>query len=429
MRALFAIFILSFSQLTYAANWNLNDVSYLFPLPQTESELQQLISPAKNKLIPQNIYLKAPPMSATESAPSLYSATRAVAVRVDPCGIKEDSNACEPQVRIVWQVIRPGPSLHSYSTLDAGMHSFYRLRSFELKALLAGLWQLKMENLNASPSVDTHFLPLGVHPAFLNKTVRPHFQKTLTDLILKYCSNRNLIQLTVEQILPSFVPGESEPDSASSWIEFSGQVKKNEKWELISIPSLKSPPTGFPVTVQKIFNESQDKDLSGLLVTGAKFSLLPPQESRSAQAAPHASVVNRLDEVLSGRSWIASDSELIAGSFQVLRRFQNPHLTSTKNTDCTSCHLASPAEFYLNQLKPNFETHALTQAVRYVNPRPSEYNLKNTSVIARSSNIFRAFGYFRNLPAINQRVINESAESAEYLNLRIAMSVEAALSP
>ena len=356
-------------------------------------------------------------MDATGDPKALYQNARVVAIRIDPCGLSKVSQTCEPQVRLVWQVLRRSRRSNGFSSIDAGMHSFYRLQPAKMKSLLKSLWELKLEGERQLPPISTESAALTIHPAFVNPNFKTHFQSALQKIILSYCSKNNLIQLTVEESFPSFVPGAIEPDSASTWMEFSGIEKSHGTWSLIRIPGLTLTPGAARETVQKIFNESSETDGEGILTLGAKMSVLPFQSSRSSSLvdSPLPGIIN-LNEVLNGSSFNLKDRELIEGSFKVLRRFQNPKLTHTQNLDCAGCHLATPAESFLKRVLPRFESGVMTLKERYLNPNPALYNLSNLSVAAKSTNIFRAFGYWRNYPVTNQRVINESAETAAFLN-------------
>lgn len=91
----------------------------------------------------------------------------------------------------------------------------------------------------------------------------------------------------------------------------------------------------------------------------------------------------------------------------------NPHLFNPENMDCASCHVAQPARVWLERNRSDLGLETLWNQHAYKNPR---HNLKNISPDLKNTHIIRAFGYFGENIAISQRVIHESAETADAIN-------------
>jgi len=88
---------------------------------------------------------------------------------------------------------------------------------------------------------------------------------------------------------------------------------------------------------------------------------------------------------------------------------ENPRRENPTTADCVSCHIADRARRRADNLRD--VTHTSTQ--EYANP---SFPL-NVPPGALGLNSQRALGYFDRLLSVNQRVVNESAEVADALNL------------
>lgn len=110
------------------------------------------------------------------------------------------------------------------------------------------------------------------------------------------------------------------------------------------------------------------------------------------------------------------DLPIFAEKLGALARFRNPKKTNPLTLDCVSCHIANASELYAVDRFPELERVEVKDT--YTNPRPDVFNLENTTIAPKSTKILRAFGYFGDKAAINQRAINESANVAHYLNIK-----------
>lgn len=97
-----------------------------------------------------------------------------------------------------------------------------------------------------------------------------------------------------------------------------------------------------------------------------------------------------------------------------INKIENPKLHSPATMDCAHCHIAEPLQIWLND---KYKARPTTESA-YVQEFKGKHNLSNTTRKNDHNKSLRAFGYFGELPSINQRVINESAEIADELNRR-----------
>ena len=70
----------------------------------------------------------------------------------------------------------------------------------------------------------------------------------------------------------------------------------------------------------------------------------------------------------------------------------------------------------MNSTLPRAENFKVSGATQFKNPNASLYDLSQVTASGKSTKIFRALGYWNQMPAINQRVINETSLVADYLN-------------
>jgi hypothetical protein len=361
-------------------HWNLNDVTYVFPLP-TVKGIDRSLKPGDQSLLPAAIYEKLPnPITSMTPKSQWFKDFRVMGVRIDP----EAS-----QVRMTWQITRLNDAKTAYTTEDSGIHTFYQLNASQLKTLLAGLWKLKLDGLAQTPPVNTDFLSLQMHPAFSHPQFAVEFANRLKKILLAVCSSKNMIQATLMQF--------GQP--ANGWWEFSGFHKNaNGKWDPLMVPRVNDP-------VARFSNETTEMDPSNTFPVGMRGEIVPAPEGESLSDAIHG--WHKPDE---------SDRPVFERTFRTLRSFQNPKLTNPNTLDCVQCHLTDATRFYMNSSLKNVEKPGLADDVTFKNPDPKLYNLNNVTVSGKSTKIFRALGYWQEFTAVNQRVINETATVADYLN-------------
>jgi hypothetical protein len=213
-------------QNSYAQNWQINDVSYLFPLKsETDSLLKISSSGTQGELLPQTVLKNIDRLVMSYDAPKDEATSlRVMGVRIDPCfKYVATSSKCSPQLRLVWQ---PTDKLQTKEakTYDAALHAFYDLSEEEFKSLASLLKNLK--DKNAKNGLTTAKLPLGIHPAFNHPKTTSYFIQDLKNIILRFAGEKKLTRITFMRLLTPMI-----------WWEFGGLDKnKNGEWVRFNIP-------------------------------------------------------------------------------------------------------------------------------------------------------------------------------------------------
>lgn len=395
----FVFMIIFASNVAHAGNlkWNLNDVSYLFPLPQKETDtVRKLLHPldkGKNgHLLPETVQKRLPTLlNAGNGNDTLFKdAIRLVAIRLDPCPDEGLAGLCKPEMRLVWQPVEFDRFQKKWMSRDAAVHSFYKLSTLDFESLKSKLLTLKKEN--ESKLVSTHNRPLNIHPALLNPMTEPYFRANLSEIILSYCGEANLKKVTFMSLL---VP--------TRWWRFGSFVQDDlGDWVAEEIPRLNT-------TSEDLFNVALEPSGSSKgpgVAMDAIFNILPENYPAEDDIT---GIINR-----GYRFNDDNDLPIFESKLHAIERFKNPNKTTAANLDCASCHYAGPARFYAESRFPQLSQFASSDA--FPNPNPSLFNLSNTTIAKEATRIVRAFGFFDDQPAINQRAINESANVAHWLN-------------
>lgn len=368
-----------------APRWNLNDVSFLFPLSET------LLSPksagSKGVLLPRDLFNRIPALTDTGAGKDqLYNTElKVVSVRIDPCPNTFKESECSPEVRLIWQPVTKNEETKNFNGDDATLHTFYSLSRNEFTELKKDLWQWKMENEKLG--INTHFLPLGIHPALKNEKQN----QQLMNLLLKNAGEKNLVKITFMSLL-----------TRNIWWRFGGLVKTGSLWAKTKIPRLSSP-------FQDIFNSALEEttaenDPGVMMDTAITLDL---------ETYPEAD--NLLYLTSEGfRYNDARDQQVFFEKLSVIDRFRNPMKTNPNTLDCASCHYADNARFFAEKTFPELKSVVTKEA--FVNPEPAVHNLSNTSIGLSGTRLVRAFGYFQDVPSLSQRTINDSAVSADWMN-------------
>lgn len=384
MKTLFAALVLTLGiQTPVLASWNLNDVSYLLPLPEKleTNGLLGLHSPARGGgLLPSvQAMAKLPPLAIGMTREQSYQALRVMAVRIDPCFPLPTPQSCQRQIRLVWQPLQMGPR-SAVRTVDASMHSFYVLNDAEFSALLRDLtrWKTKYR-------VATDGLPLQVHPAWAQEGDRSAALQDFQRIITKHAGVQNLIRVTMMVLR----------GTGDMWA-FAGFSYQQDQLEFIGIP--------------RINNRSQA--FVNFAVPADRFSM--------GQITPTPAgddTFNNLmfdsDQMLPGNN----KDDLLLKELTAIARIENPRIYNPENMDCVSCHVAQQGKQWSLLNRPDLQIADTWNAMKYKNAR---HNLNNESSVPLNTQDIRAFGYFGRNVSLSQRVINESAEVADAVNAWLA---------
>ena len=142
---------------------------------------------------------------------------------------------------------------------------------------------------------------------------------------------------------------------------------------------------------------------------------MPSDHFENGQINPAPAGDDTLNNVITDSGKFNSGFEdLLRKELRAMYRIEDPKSFNPENTDCVSCHVSQPARQWIMANRTDLGIDNIWLNFSYKNAR---YNLSNQSANLGNTQIIRAFGYFNSDVAISQRVINESAEVADSLNL------------
>lgn len=328
-------------------------------------------------LLPLSVYLKHPVGFTTEAGQNeTYDHLRVVGVRFDPE---------KKQVRLVWQPVVWDRALKKVTTEDKAAHSFHQISEKQWPQVFQE-WSALKQRSDRHKSKVSGPMPLSVHPRLQAQDVE--FRSALNRFLQKLPERSQLIQLTAMQLMAA----------DSTWWSFAGihlaspSDSRSRDWAPIDIPMIQGSKVDF-------FNLTQShQELRG------QFNFF------GDDGVPFAKVV---------RGYVDQRPETTqqyqAAKVSIVQA-QNPHLTDDTKIDCASCHIAQPIQVWMKQRLPNLPNSPAVSRDTFQNPNVRQFNLSNTTFAAHSTRSMRALGYFEDRPAINQRVIHESADVADCLN-------------
>jgi hypothetical protein len=119
-----------------------NDITILFPLPKSDEEFSKAIKIADRLPVaafPRGNYNLAHGAREQYSPETVVASTVLIGLRLDPCFKSLPTDACDPQVRGVWQPVVKADDGTGYTTLDATAHSFHPVSRAELDGVLNAL--------------------------------------------------------------------------------------------------------------------------------------------------------------------------------------------------------------------------------------------------------------------------------------------------
>jgi hypothetical protein len=360
--------------------WGLNDVSILYPIPESPSAANDLIGPQENgnggAWLPYDLYLHLPAIDHGEAAERTYQALRVVAVRLDPCF--QSDGRCLTQVRLVWQPVGPATygSTARYGELearDAAIHILYTLPPEMFQLLLKDYAALVRET-----NTDLSNAPLQVHPVLLSQGLRGPFATRLRTLLSKYVGPLTLWRATAMQSLPG-----------------------DDEWSFSGIYVRDGVVRDLPIA--RIGSRAQRLEVAQLNhASFANGRVLP---------LPQVDKDNYLPDILREHSMNRvpkSATELAIAIADI----ENPMKNTPDTVDCVSCHAAQPAGTMLHRTLSGLHDDAEVQAHVFQSRLP----LRNSGPLLGDTHILRAFGYADREPVISRRAINESAHVVMQLN-------------
>ncbi len=386
MKHILLLIIVTFSFNVFSA-WELNDVSYLYPLNAT-SMLGPKMSGPKGQLLPASMskFFESDLIVSVNRPEKTYPILKSVGVRIDNCFqfTTNPNEVCSKQIRIVWQPVYKDET-KKLTTWDAAIHTFYNLTDAEFNRLT-----IKLQNLKKKYELNTTKLPLQVHPGFSLPLKQLQFAKDLNTIILSYCGYENLARMTFMKMVTENI-----------WWSFGGVDRAiDNTWGPIQIPRMVNEDTK-----QDFFNDGFNDPV------GMRGSIVPSLPAKNDNLSPLLIGVNMYNE--------DSKIESFKEASLTWNRILNPKAFNTTNMDCVHCHIAGLTRTWAEVKHSNVMKKINTDLGKYTQAFKNRHNLKNVTDKKDTTKSLRSFGYFHNAPFVNERTINESAEVADYLNSKI----------
>lgn len=417
-RAYFTFVLLVFSSLPNALSaeqvWHLNDVTYVFPLPNQALLPVSIRSTDRDadgaSLLPSERFLRDTdkygrfiylmPGNILPRSPAFdpYYDMFVVSVRIDPCFKDRFSDSCRRQVRVVWQPVDDWRT-NAPESIDVAVHTFYDLTKTQFTQLTRSLLELKRRH-----AIRTTGLPLGIHPGF-STSAPTDFQRDFKKLILAYIPAKKIRRLATMRMTSfglgwdlfsvDFVEGERFPIEVPI---FPGRNTSQFLENRADVLSLKDDDTGAdPEVLKKISQELSTR----------KIHTSAYRNFRSSIDLPEKDVGDQILEILPRSSDALAAPGRAKDFFIKANRIENPskHLPAT--IDCASCHIANAVKLIAQKASglplelPKFK---------------GRYDLKNNSYYYGDTHQLRMLGYLYEHVQIGDRTIFESAAVADKLN-------------
>ena len=349
---------------------DLNDVSWLLPLPAPAHHSQLLgldAAGSKGPLLPRRHYDVLPGLVTTEDAAELFAKFRVVSVRVDPCFPREPTSGCIKQIRLVAQPLTV--TAFKTTTEDGAIHLLYELTDAEFDSARQTLRELKSLAAGA-----TDGRPLEVHPVLRAEGLTGPYATQLHALVTRLCGEQNLTR-----------------------VAFMRLVQTDVAWRFGAFNVVSGALVADPIPRLNTITQQGVQEFGNTAF-------------RSGQLQPAASG-DELSVLLSESEMRLTDTRTLDRAVTSALRLEHPARSNPKTVDCASCHVASRA---LRNARSERAIDTSTHADSYVGN--SRFDLRRLDGVGDDPRAMRAFGYFKDLSALSQRTINESAEVAEALS-------------
>ena len=348
--------------------FDMNDVTILAPLPRSTATPVLLratdLADDNTPLVPRVLFdqVARDRNSTTGAALPLldmpYERLQLVAVRFDLCDRHQPGpcpDAEDARMRLVFQPLTDAPT----SARDIGFHAFYAIRNDEIPGALGLLRELAMM-APAQPG------PLRVSPALSASDPEPYASK-LRAFVRRYGGEARLARLTMN--------AQDLQSEAFAWVL---QGIEKQAGAFVDMPIV-----GATQLAQRV-----------ILGSAANYDVVPvidqPPGFRST-----------LSQAVFDRADATQKPQLLAA----LAAVENPLSQTSETVACVTCHVSTVV----------MATRASAAAIDPL-ALPGRYTSTFDLSIAGGQSTstpqtLRALGYFRTVPLISQRVVNETAQT------------------
>lgn len=355
-----------------AGKFDLNDVSFLYPLPASARDFDDLISMRSaglgGDLVPQVAFDDFFNTTSSENV----EASRLVAARVDHCFPGDNGEGCIKQLRLVFQPVLEDADTGVVTTADTNVHTFYTFDDETFERLLH-----EFKNLKSLAGTATACKPLTVHPVMQQEGLKGAYAQKLKEIITRFAGEENFDHSAQSFILDPTTATTTrifkQQDAAGNGIPIAGP---NSRGGHVSAAVAQN-----NVLVAMPMGPFQTRtELLWRLQNNTLFNGRPSQEE----------IENAVDETFI---------------------LDNPLLSNAKTTDCFSCHLAG-------RVRPGIVNNTSISLPDFVFANEYKNPAFDLTPTFNGLNIEqeKMFSYTMHIPSVNPRVIHESAEVAEALN-------------
>jgi hypothetical protein len=395
------------SQARNGTKFDVNDVAYLWPLPQTAADVKALISASDSRpdgtpLWPTEPFLTtiatAQVTTATSSAgndhrilfgdlAAAYSNPgnwKLAGFRVDPCAPGCDPEfqkvfGATPQLRLIFQPVTVEPN-GKVTIHDLAAHLVFNftLGPIPFPATPDRGTFLTIVNdlrsLKASSGVDTAG-PLTIHPGFAAGGAA--FRSMVAAFVAKHTAGSRLFAMA-----------------------FMGLAPRPEPWLFFALA--RTPSGTFVPAPQRVLSGT-----SQMLTFMGGTAAMPVPTNSNIAAGKGVSTGVLFERGIEDRL----DQPAIAGMPRPLHRdipdlIANPSRAHFLNTDCVSCHTESTLRRRLKIESDRQLAYARPAGISGVSAERETGDSWNV----------RNFGWFKTQATVSHRTANEAAESAEHIN-------------
>jgi hypothetical protein len=357
---------------------DLNDVSFLFPLPVSSSDAEQLLSMQTmgdhGQLFSRAFYDQLPLQLLPDvTKANAYPLLRVVAVRVDPCfpGGAPPAPACLKQIRLVAQpVIADVDAGQALTTGDATVHLFFDLSDADWSDTVSALWDLK-----AKAGSATDGKPLQVHPVMQSQGLGGDYATALKAMVTRHCGDDTLSRVAMQAVAAN----------GTVWT-FAGVNRQGDKLVADDVARLNAEPA-------------------------QAFREIGTTESRLGELIP-APLNDDFSTLLTQTDVMLADDGTLHRALASALYSENPGLSTARTIDCASCHTATRARINAEAAR-GVDTSGYLEHYSAPDPR---FDLGRADETGDDPRAVRAFGYLGRKSAFNQRTINDSAAVAFVLS-------------
>ncbi len=357
----------------------LNDVSILFPLPANAVDVGHLL-PASS-CGPRGTLLPSSLSSSAGFSEGGYADLHLVAMRLDPCFASTapdpHGSGCNPQLRLIFQLVEPTTDGAPSTIPDAAVHVFYSLSRSELLALARALVSLR-----EASGGDASLGPLAPHPLIVNQGLGGPFSLGVQKLISAYAGASNITRVaSLTSGLPVILDWSLQAVDVDA-----GPTPSTSPFVIPTLPA--------GATSQSLFGSlPEPSPMTGSVDNTSILLLL-----QGTHGSPDGGEMNALDS---------------------LARIENPTLTTIDTIDCASCHQATLLEELVAEPDFGFDDRASSFSFQPDGVSVVAADLTPTfaaDALQNNLNNMHAFSYVGQSAGISQRTVNETAAVVEYLN-------------